>query len=458
MDFAAYDFWVKPVGLLSLGGILRDSGCEVSLLDCMDRHHPALSGCLQKPSSPDGTGRFYKEIIKKPESLKNVPRRYGRYGLPLDLVRRELSAAPRPDCVLVTSGMTYWYPGVALMISLLKEHFPSVPVILGGIYATLCEEHARRESGADFIVAGEGERNAIETISSLTGFSADPARYQNADGYPFPPYDLYPNLRSAVLLTSRGCPFRCPFCASHLLSGGFFKRNPAHVVREIETLARTRGVRDFAFYDDALLHQKETHLIPLLERLEEKSLSVRFHTPNGLHPAWIDSRLAGLMKRTGFQTLRLSYETADPERQKRMGGKVSNEALESAVRYLVEAGFERSSLGAYVIMGLPDQTLDETLDSLVFVFSLGIRISLASFSPIPGTESWKDAVKAGILKPDADPLLSNNSAFQMLSRPSEYHRFVKLGTLSAIGNGMLKNGKLPLEDDGFRRALDGLRD
>jgi hypothetical protein len=455
-DFAAYDFWVKPIGLLSIGGVLRESGCEVRLLDCMDRHHPGLSGpggIPRQKTLPDGTGHFHKEILPRPEMLRMVPRRYGQYGMPVEFVRKELSALPEPDCILVTSGMTYWYTGVVRMISLLKRRFPGVPVLLGGIYATLCETHARNLSGADRVIPGEGEVKALDAVGSITGLSVDTSRFLDPDDFPDNPYDLYPKLRSAALLTSRGCPFHCPFCASSLLHTGFRRRSPSRVVREIELLHRARGVVDFAFYDDALLFRKESHFLPMLEALAEKSMPIRLHAPNGIHPAWLDSTTAGLMRRTGFQTVRLSYETSNRARQESMGGKVTDDALVRSVRLLRESGFDAARLGAYVIMGLPDQSLDEVADSLAFVFSLDIRISLASFSPIPGTPSYADAVKAGILGFDSDPLLTNNSAFLMLSRPAEYPKFVRLQTLAATGNGLLKLGRRPMKDAAFRKAL-----
>ncbi len=64
---------------------------------------------------------------------------------------------PRPDAVLVTSLMTYWYPGVTAAIRLVREYFPGVPVILGGIYASLCPDHARSHSGADLVLTGPWE-------------------------------------------------------------------------------------------------------------------------------------------------------------------------------------------------------------------------------------------------------------------------------------------------------------
>ncbi len=460
VDFAAYDFWNKPVGLLSVGAVLRDAGFEVRLLDCMDRYHPALAGdsaaraVTAVRTRDDGSGHFLKTILDKPELLAAVPRRWGRYGLPLETVRRLIASQPAPDVVLVTSGMTYWYPGVQAVIASIRERHPGVPVLLGGIYATLCTEHARKWSGADRVIPGEGERAGLEAVASITGLRLDPSPGAFPEYFPRPAQDLYPVLRSASLITSRGCPFRCPFCASHLLnSGGFRMRGTESVVREIESLHLEKGTVDFAFVDDALLFRKEEHLLPLLRLLAGKNLPLRLHAPNGMHPSWIDGETAVLMRKTGFRTIRLSVETVNPERLREMGGKVTAESLKEAVRRFVEAGYSPAELGAYAIMGLPGQPIAETAETLAFIFSLGLRISLAAFSPIPGTASWAEAVRAGLISEDADPLVSNHAAFLALTRPSEYGRFVKLGTLAADGNGMLKKGIPPMESAGFRRRL-----
>jgi len=459
VDFAAYDFWSKPVGLLSVGAALSENGYDISLVDCMDRNSPAFeqhrgTGAVRPPKSGRyGTGHYHKEIIPKPPILKSVPRRYGRYGVPLPLVWKALESGRRPDAVFVTSGMTYWYPGVVDMVSLLKKAYPGVPVVLGGIYATLCHEHARRVSGADEVVKGEGECTAVRIADALTGHRSEKTEYDTADDLPFLPYGLYPQLESVVLLTSRGCPFRCPFCASHLLCAGYRKRNPEKTADEVDNLRRTRNVAHFAFYDDALLFDKSNHLVPLLRELISRNLGAFLHTPNGIHPRWVDRELAHLMKRAGFKTIRLGYESGNPERQKSMGLKVTDEELTAATEFFLEAGFERSELGAYVIMGLPGQTVEEILDSLVFVLKHGIKISAASFSPIPGTACWDEAVHSGFVDENTDPLLTNNSIFPMKTDKVGYADFVRIGTLAALGNRIVGQGGMPLEHPEFRSRI-----
>jgi len=71
---------------------------------------------------------------------------------------RNSGRGDRPDIVLVTSMMTYWYPGVFEAIRIISDLLPGTPVVLGGNYATLCRDHAVQNSGADVVLPGEGER------------------------------------------------------------------------------------------------------------------------------------------------------------------------------------------------------------------------------------------------------------------------------------------------------------
>jgi len=103
-DFAAYNTWIEPLGLLTVAGILRAAGHEVALIDCLDRHHPGAPA-PRSPRDAYGCGQFQKVELRKPAVLAHVPRRWGRYGLPVEVFEAELDAQPYPDAVLVTSGV-----------------------------------------------------------------------------------------------------------------------------------------------------------------------------------------------------------------------------------------------------------------------------------------------------------------------------------------------------------------
>ncbi|MBU0491136.1 MAG: radical SAM protein [Chloroflexi bacterium] len=416
-DFAAHDLWAEPLGLLSIGAVLRENGYRVQLLDCLDRWHPALLARQRRtapPGSPYGTGKWPKTILPTPHVLAHVRRYYGRYGRPLDLVQAELAHWPRPDAVLVTSGMTYWYPGVAEAIQVVRARWPGVSLALGGVYATLCPDHAAT-LGADVVLPGEGELNALHWVDAVTGRTSDWARYRALDDYPGPAHDLRASTRSIGVLTARGCPYGCPYCATHRLNPGFRQRDPRRVVAEIAYWAG-RGTTDMAFFDDALLVNADRHLRVILDEVVGRGLRVRFHTPNGLHANLLDEALARQMRQAGFETIRLSLETADEAQQQATGGKVSRAGFERAVAALWAAGFTVGQVGAYVLVGRPGQLAAEAQESVAYAHALGVPVRLAFYSPIPGTPDYAQAVAAGALPPDPDPLWHNHTVWPLAGR------------------------------------------
>src|SRR3972149_2480822 len=136
-DFAAYDFWVKPLGLLYIASFLRLNGYHIKFIDCLDPWNPHMRNDFSHHLPrrfTTGRGKYFKEIIPKPEPLKKIPKNYHRYGITPQIFRDMLRSSPRPDLILVTSMMTYWYPGVFAAIEILKEVLPGIPVVLGGNY------------------------------------------------------------------------------------------------------------------------------------------------------------------------------------------------------------------------------------------------------------------------------------------------------------------------------------
>nr|MBC7243891.1 B12-binding domain-containing radical SAM protein [Chloroflexota bacterium] len=407
-DFAAYNLWIEPLGLLTVAGVLRQAGHEVTLLDCLDRHHPVAPAPVSARDAY-GCGHFAKVELPKPQVLSHVPRRWGRYGLPVEVFEAELDAQPRPDAVLVTSMMTYWYPGPFEAIRRIKMRWPDVPVALGGVYATLCTDHARAHSGADAVISGPGERQALEWVNEVTGES----RTLTVASTDAPPaHDLRRPQGYVAIQTARGCPFHCPYCAVHqIVPGGIVLRPVEQLVREVVWCVETLGVQDIAFYDDALLVNAEQHIQPILDAVIERGMRVRFHTPNGLHARYIDRTLAKKMRRAGFVTIRLGLETVDPEEEQRDGGKVDEASFAQAVKALQGAGFTAREISAYVLIGRPGQDLGKVRATVAFAHRLGIQVHAAEFSPVPGTTEWQAAVSAGCIPADADPLLHNNSIY-----------------------------------------------
>ncbi len=408
-DFAAYDLWARPLGLFQIGAKLRQVGYQVALLDALDPFHPELPKPPRRKSF--GTGHYFRQPVPKPVFFSDVPRRFARYGMPAEVFKQELKRLGPPKVILVTSLMTYWYPGVVEAVRLAKEIYPEVPVLLGGVYATLCPEHARTMVGADLVFSGPEDESLLKAVQDLVKPSGAKAPH------PYPVFDLQTRIPYVVIATSYGCPFGCPYCASKLLQPTFRQRDPEEVASEIEFWHKSYGVIDFAFYDDALLLNFDHHLGVILDKILSKGLKLRFHTPNALHLRFITPEVAHLLYQAGFETLRFGLETADPKRRAKLDHKVSVEDLPRAMAYLREAGFRGEQLGVYLLWGLPDQDFEEVKASARYVAYHGASPYLAEYSPIPKTELYQEALRVSRYPLDEDPLFHNNSCFPCLSKP-----------------------------------------
>jgi radical SAM superfamily enzyme YgiQ (UPF0313 family) len=428
-DFTAYDFWMRPLGLLYVGALLREhTQNRLHFIDCMDRYHPNLP--KKAKTKQDGRGPFFKEEVSKPSVLRDVPRKFSRYGIPLALFFDQLNQIPRPDMVLVTCMMTYWYPGVQLVIEIIRQKFGCIPIVLGGIYATLLPAHAKESTDADFILEGLAERELLPLLHKVFGEKSCPdLRFEDLNSIPLPAFDLLSNRKTLPVITSRGCPYDCSYCASSLLFKGFDQESPDSVTERIESLYHVFHTKNIAFYDDALLLNKTRHIIPILEQVILKDIPVAFHTPNGLHLAEIDADFAILMKRANFQSIYLSQESFEKKVLDDSCSKVSLFDLEVALNHLKKAGYRPSEVNVYLMVGLPGQEVEGIRESIVRVQALGAIPRLAYYSPVPGTRTWTGLVTKGIIQSDADPLLHNKLAFPYTWGEMFPSDFVALNTL-----------------------------
>jgi radical SAM superfamily enzyme YgiQ (UPF0313 family) len=418
-DFAAYDLWVKPLGLLSIGALLRKNGCEVALIDCLMPD----SGIKAKPG---GHGRFHREIIPKPDVLKWVPRYYARYGISFEAFMAELDKTSRPDAVLVTSMMTYWYPGVFEAIRIIKERFRDVPVILGGVYATLCHEHARQFSGADHIITRSGELKALGLLEGIWGKAPEYTPDMDIlDSLPYPCFDLIDDLRYVCIRPRGGVRTGAPTAPLTICAAtsalGCLKRWPMRS----DSGRGITGCMTLPFMTMPCL-TPQRQATRLLEEIISRDLGVSFHCPNGLHAREITPDTARLMKEAGFVTIRLGLETTDPLRQRQTGGKVTNREFVGAMENLRSAGYGTDAVGVYILCGLPGQKAQEVMDAVRFVKENGGRPRLSEYSPIPHTKEWEEALKSCRYPIEEEPLLQNNTLLPCRSDGFTYEQFQEI--------------------------------
>lgn len=414
-DFAVYDFWMKPLGLLYLSSILKKEGHQVYLIDAVNRFD-FYFGNIENNSF--GRGKIYYRKVQKPEVLKDVAGSFKRYGLPSEIIRDRIKNF-NPEVIMLGCSMTYWYLGLLEVKEIIKSLDSAPILLLGGIYASLLPEHAR-SLGFDKVYSKK--EKYIEELDLTI-----PQHFRD-----FPPsdYSHYSNLTYACLATSLGCPFDCPYCASAYLCGKKEDKEEEQIAEEIYYLYK-KGIKMFALYDDALLITQE-RFMRLCEKINSKNMSVSFFTPNGLHSRFISGDVAKMMNTTGFKEPRISLETADESIQGKLNMKTTNDEFITAIKNLNVAGYDKRDIYTYLLAGAPGVSFESVEKSILYVLTKGVKVSLSEFSPIPGTKMAENL---------SDPLLTNNTVYYHYKNMEK--EMVKVKKLAREGNKSINAGKRP---------------
>jgi hypothetical protein len=407
-DFAAFDFWLKPLGMLTVAGAIASQAdsfdCaqdKFKIFDFLDRNHQFYSDKPQYKNDQWGRGKFFSEKVKKPDVLKKIPRYYHRFGLPAEIFTEFLKTHKPCDFAFIQTVMTYWYLGYREVIEAIRKYWPKTKIILGGPYSMICPDHAKN-IGADFVF------DEINNPQHKVGGFRLPLT--NVRGSVLPMWGLYKNPATAAMKITSGCPFKCTYCVVPLLCDSFSAKPIGQAIEELNFLV-SLGVKNIAFYDDALLYKSDEVLKPFLRYVIENKIDVSFHTPNALNARFIDEKIAKLMVKAGFKSFYLGFESRAEEFQKQTGSKISDNEFADAVKALIAAGANKNSIIAYLVFGHPRFEIQEVEKTMEFVSNLGIRIMLASFSPIPGTPDGHLCEKYVDMD---EPLMHNKTAFPII--------------------------------------------
>lgn len=403
-DFAAYSFWSSPLGLLYIGSILRANDMELRLIDCMQ--------VVEEKRKLDGRAPFVKEKVENPPALKQVRKRFKRYGISDATFIHDVSEIEKPDLILITSIMTYWYLGVKEVLGVARRAFPSSKIAVGGIYPSLCFEHAERTlNEADLVVKNSQIERFYGFVEQACGkaLTYKPSLY-DLDHIPYPCYDLYDTIPFIPLLTSFGCMYRCTYCATPYMHPTIVRRKPESVIEEIKYWHEL-GVNRYVLYDDNFLYRSDFYARPLLERISDLSFPIDIYNPNALNGALIDDKMAQLLRSAHFREIRMGLETANPSVLKSTGGKLTLRRFEKSVTSLLKAGFKKNEITAYILAGLPNQKWEDVLYSIDYVRGIGIQPYIAEYTPIPHTPLFEEYGHYARFPVSEDPIYQNNALF-----------------------------------------------
>jgi radical SAM superfamily enzyme YgiQ (UPF0313 family) len=472
-DFYQTTIRTLPVGLLYLAASLQQTGIEVEILDCQATEKKQT---IEVPPEFAHLKRYYRPGNLSPFKLFS---HYRHYGLPWEEIRERIRVA-QADVIGVSSLFTPFYREALRVAAIAKELDPARPVIMGGAHVNACPEQVLSNPNVDFILLGEGERTLPQLISALAdgrlsavdsicgiGYKTNGKLHlpehgdliENVETLPFPARELIDpahytlgGKRLTMLVTSRGCPYHCTFCSIFLTAGRQFRTRSINSVIDEMKLCRERfGTEIFDIEDDNFsFDQKRAANILAAIREEFGEGQIELLAMNGISAANISEPLVEEMKRTGFRALNLALVTSDKQQQRATKRPGSTSHFDRVVEKAAIAGMEMVN---YVILGLPDSTIDEMLDSIIHLMQRPVLIGPSVFYATPGTESYRQCLERGLLS-SAELALQRSTCFPIetpqfsrrdlvtLFRITRFLNFIK-SRLDAQPNGI---GDFDLEE------------
>jgi radical SAM superfamily enzyme YgiQ (UPF0313 family) len=324
----------------------------------------------------------------------------------------ELVSDFQPD-IIGFSVITPNYPVARRQIHRLKELYPEVWIIAGGIHTSLFPEDLLAD-GADAVVVGEGEPVILELVSRLQSgadmsglegvVTRDTSRGNSRlrshaqtvslDDLPIVDRTLYnlPRYTHHSMLASRGCPHHCAFCCNYTgtIRDGVSVRWHEKVIGEMEHLRDRFGAREIFFADDIFLLRK-ADIVQFCRACAAREVGVSWI--GQLRADRLDHEVAALMAEAACQRVYLGVESGSDTVLQQAKKGMTTDQIRRGVRAAKEAGLRVKTGWIY---GLPGP-LEEQYKSIDFMLDLRPHeISIHQLIPFPGTIYYSDAARFGI--------------------------------------------------------------
>ena len=423
-DFYQTSVRTQPIGLAYLAAALRAGGHEVELLDCRTETRKPIP----IPAELSYLRDFYPFHDRSPFKLFTG---YYHFGMGWNEIRERIVGS-KAEVFGISSSFTPYHAEAVKIAQIIKEWDEHKVTILGGAHVSCDPEGVLKSPSVDYVVLGEGEwrlpslldrirKGRIPKVDDLDGIGyrvngktrVNPLStfIEDLDRLPHPARDLLdPDRyraemkRSTMIITSRGCPHGCAYCSSHLIMGGSFRaRSPEAVLREMVDCQKRLGIQIFDIEDDNFTFDKERakRLMKLVieafgDQTGQATAGVELTAMNGISFASLDGELLKLMKKAGFQAINLSFvssEASTKERLKRPSPVIDFD------RILQEAERVGFRVVAYGIFGMPGQSLEEMVKTVIYLMGKRVLIGPSVYYPTPGTSLFFRCKKDGSLPP-----------------------------------------------------------
>jgi len=325
----------------------------------------------------------------------------------------------RPDIVGITA-MTSSFKGSLEAAQLAHEN--AAVVVLGGPHLAAYPKETLSYKCIDFGIIGEGEYPMLELVRALENarlpfdikglaykkgseiFINEPFIVDDLDKLPFPARELLPNEKYSsiiglhpvtTMITTRGCPYHCAFCAKQPSDKKYRARSAPNIVDEMESAVKKYGVKEIMFYDDTMTADRR-HIESLCNEIIARGLKVSWETPARVNE--IDEALLALMKKAGCLRIRYGVESGDPRILESMDKGITLPMVKRAFRLTKETGIQTF---AYFMVGYLHETPESMENTLNFAKSLDPDLIMFTVTvPCPKTPLYDSAREEGLIKTD----------------------------------------------------------
>lgn len=302
--------------------------------------------------------------------------------------------------------------------------------VIGGHGPSPEPEFFLRQTGADAVVMGEGEVVMSNLVDAL-GAGGNLARIKgvayrdgdrvvinerekpiaDVDAVPWPAWDLFPmdyytmmrvpgislTERSMVVLTGRGCPFKCNFC--YRMDPGFRPRTTENILEELKALHRHYRVNFFEFQDE-LFMISEKRAVDFCEQLIRSNLNIRFICQGRLNYA--TPEVLRTMKRAGCVFINYGIEAIDDAVLENMNKNLTVAQIIRGVENTVAAGIHPGLNIIWGNLGDNAATLAKGVDFIKKYATYAQLRTIRPVTPYPGSPLYYYAIKRGLLEGPVD--------------------------------------------------------
>ena len=327
----------------------------------------------------------------------------------------EIVKSFNPDIVGITCSTANFTRAIEL--AKLCRINSAAKIILGGVHASSIPEFVMSENCGclDCVIVGEGEKTMAELVEayqrnagleSIKGIvykkqgeivrNEERPFIEDLDCIPFPARQLipqrlfFPNLYNArhrnclTILTSRGCPFNCSFCAARIVSGTRYRMHSAeYVLEEMQILKKDYKAKQLLIIDDAFTIN-HPRLEKICRGMIDKKLNLEWNCLSQVTA--VNREILALMKKAGCYSIGFGLESSSMETLKKMGKPISPAKSKETVKIANQLGLKTQ---AFYIIGSPEETSAQMADTIKF--SREVDSTLAFYNmlvPFPGTKDF----------------------------------------------------------------------